>query len=159
MFSWKGGVINPDGEMFMNRYAIFFPILFFLITLLVPQVTLSQKANPTIADFKVQALYRAAKLTWKTSDGLKNPLSVQILRSASFEEGPYQEVEVINLVPDKNAYDYVDKSMGGESTYYYKVVVKETGESFGPLPTRPYFSPPATQFQPPKQNDSVLALR
>jgi hypothetical protein len=145
--------------MFMTRYAVLFLALSFLVTLLVPQVTMSQKAGPTIVDFKVQALYRSAKLTWKTSDGLKNQLSLQILRATTFEEGPYQELDVINLVPGNNAYDYVDKSMGGESKFFYKLVIKETGESFGPIPTRPFFSPPATQFQPPKQNDSVLVLR
>jgi len=143
----------------MTRYAMFFPILFFFVALLDPQVSMSQKAGPTIVDFKVQAMYRAAKLTWKTSDGLKNQLSLQILRADTFEEGPYNELEVTNLVPGKNAYDYVDKSMGSESKFYYKLVVKETGESFGPIPARPFFSPPATQFQPPKQNDSVLVLR
>jgi len=143
----------------MTRYAVPFLALFFLVTLLVPQVTMSQKAGPTIVDFKVQALYRSAKLTWKTSDGLKNQLSLQILRAETFEEGPYKELDVINLVPDKNAYDYVDKSVGSESKYYYKVVIKETGESFGPVITRPFFSPPATQYQPPKQDDPLLVLR
>jgi len=114
-----------------------------MIFLLGP-VTLSQKADPTISDFKIQALYRAAKLTWKTSDGLKDQMSLKILRAETFEEGPYQEVDVINLFPGENAYEYVDKSMGVESKYYYKLVVKETGEFFGPIPTRPYFSPPAT---------------
>ncbi len=143
----------------MTRYAMLFLTLFFSIALLAPQVTMSKKADPSIVDFKVQALYRAAKLTWKTSDGLKNQLSLQILRSETFEEGPYKEVDVTNLVPGKNAYDYVDKSVGSESKYYYKLVIKETGESFGPIFTRPFFSPPATQLQPPKQNDSVLVLR
>ena len=143
----------------MTRYAMLFLTLFFSIALLAPQVTMSQKANPTIVDFKVQALYRSAKLTWKTSDSLKNQLSLQILRADTFEDEPYKEVDVINLVPGKNAYDYVDKSMGSEAKLYYKLVIKETGESFGPIPTRPFFSPPATQFQPPKQNDSVLVLR
>ena len=143
----------------MIRYATFFLTLFFLISLFAPQVSMSQKAGPTIVDFKVQAMYRAAKLTWKTSDGLKNQLSLQILRADTFEEGPYNELEVTNLVPGKNAYDYVDKSMGSESKFYYKLVVKETGESFGPIAARPFFSPPATQLQPPKQNDSVLVLR
>ena len=86
-------------------------------------------------------------------------MSVQILRADTFEEGPYKELEVVNLVPGKSAYEYVDKSMGSESKYYYKLVIKETGESFGPIAARPFFSPPATQFQPPKQNDSVLVLR
>jgi hypothetical protein len=143
----------------MTRYAIFFPILIFFVTLLVPQVTISQKANPTIVDFKIQALYRAAKLAWKTSDVLKERLSVQILRSGTFEEGPYLEVGLVDLSPDKNAYEYVDKTMGAESKYYYKLVIRETGESFGPIPTRPYFSPPATRWQPPGREGLPLALR
>ena len=140
----------------MTRYAIFFPTLFFFVTLLGPQVTMSQKADPTIVDFKVQALYRAAKLTWKTSDSLKDQLSVQILRAETFEEGPYQEVDAISLLPSKNAYEYVDKTMGAESKYYYKLVIKETGEFFGPIPTRPYFSPPATHYLPPSQSGTVI---
>jgi hypothetical protein len=143
----------------MTRYAMFFPILFFFVTLLGPQVTMSQKADPTIVDFKVQALYRAAKLTWKTSDSLKDQLSVQILRAETFEEGPYQEVGAISLLPGKNAYEYVDKTMGAESKYYYKLVIKETGEFFGPISTRPYFSPPATQWLPPERQVPPLALR
>jgi hypothetical protein len=143
----------------MTRYAVFFPTLIFFVTLLGPQVTMSQKADPTIVDFKIQALYRAAKLTWKTTDGLKDRMSVQILRAETFEEGPYLEVGVVDLSPDKNAYEYVDKSMGAESKYYYKLVIKETGEFSGPIPTRPYFSPPATQWQPPERQVPPLALR
>ena len=143
----------------MTGYAMFFPTLIFFVTLLGPQVTMSQKADPTIVDFKIQALYRAAKLTWKTSDGLKDQMSLQVLRAETFEEGPYQEVDAISLLPGKNAYEYVDKSMGVESKYYYKLVIKETGEFFGPIPTRPYFSPPATQWQPPGREGLLLALQ
>jgi hypothetical protein len=125
-----------------------FLILAFLGAVLGPQAVTAQKTDPSIADFKVQALYRAAKLTWKTKGGLKDPLSVQILRAETFEEGPYKELVVIKLVPGKTVYDYVDKIMGAESKYYYKLTIKETGESFGPIPTRPYFSPPATRLGP-----------
>jgi hypothetical protein len=136
-----------------------FPILFFFVTLLGPQVAISQKADPPILDFKVQALYRAAKLTWKTSDGLKDRMSAQILRAETFEEGPYLEVGLVDLSLDKNDYEYIDKTMGTESKYYYKLVIRETGEFFGPIPTRPYFSPPATQWQPLKPKYPLLALR
>lgn len=124
----------------MSKYAIFFSI----VTLLIPSIAIPQKAEPTIIDFKVQAMYRAAKLTWKVKSGFKNPLIVLILRADTFEEGPYKEVDSVNLTPGKSAYEYVDKSMGAESKYYYKLTIKETNETFGPLPTRPYFSPPAT---------------
>ncbi len=135
----------------MTRCAIFFFALIFFVTLLSPQVTRSQKADSTIVDFKIQALYRSAMLTWKAKDNLKSPVAVQILRADTFEDGPYQEVETITLTPGKKTYEYVDKSMGAESKYYYKLVIKETNESFGPIPTRPFFSPPATQLLPPFQ--------
>ena len=118
--------------------------LFIFIIFFPPQIGLAQKADPTIVDFKVQAMYRAAKLTWKVKSDLKNTLTVQILRADTFDEGPYKEIETINLTPGKSAYEYVDKSMGAEAKYYYKLIIKDTNETFGPLPTRPYFSPPAT---------------
>jgi len=127
----------------MQRGLIFVPSLVLAI-LLFALVAPAQKSAPAIADFKVQALYRAAKLTWSVPANLTDPVTLKILRAASSEEGPYQEVEVVKLIPGKSTYDYVDKSMGAESMYFYKLVVGETGESLGPIPTRPFFSPPAT---------------
>lgn len=138
----------------MTKVVISFFCFIFIITLLTPKAIWSQKADATVVDFKVQALYRAAMLTWKTKDGLKSPVVVQIFRADTFEEGPYQEVETVSLTPGKSTYEYVDKSMGAESKYYYKLVIKETNESFGPIPTRPYFSPPATQLLPLFQSGS-----
>jgi hypothetical protein len=136
----------------MTKISILFFCLVFTLNLIIPEAIWSQKADPTVVDFKVQALYRAAMLTWKVKDGLKSPVAVQIFRADTFEEGPYQEVETISLTPSKKTYEYVDKSMGAESKYYYKLVIKETNESFGPVPTRPFFSPPATQLLPPFQS-------
>jgi len=140
----------------MQRGVVFFAGLMFVIFLFAPAV-LAQKSDPTIADFKVQALYRAAKLTWSVPASLKDPMALKILRASSSADGPYQEVEVVKLTPGKSAYDYVDKSMGAESMYFYKLIVTETGESFGPISTRPFFSPPATQWQPPGQERLLLA--
>ena len=136
----------------MAKISISFFCLVFTLILLIPEAIWSQKADPTIVDFKIQALYRAAMLTWKVKDDLKNPVAVQIFRADTFEEGPYQQVETVSLTPGKKTYEYVDKSMGAESKYYYKLVIKETNESFGPTPTRPFFSPPATQLLPPFQS-------
>jgi len=138
----------------MAKVSILFFCLILLLGLLTPEAIRSQKADPTIVDFKIQALYRSAMLTWKAKDNLKNPVAVQIFRADTFEEGPYQEVETISLTPGKKTYEYVDKSMGAESKYYYKLVIKEMNESFGPLPTRPFFSPPATELLPPFQSRS-----
>jgi hypothetical protein len=153
LFQWK------NGELFVTKYPMFLLVLLFLAVVLGPQAAIAQKTDPSIVDFKAQPLYRAAKLTWKTKDGLKDPLSAQVLRAETFEEGPYKELDVIKLVPDKNAYDYVDKSMGAESKYYYKLMIKETGESFGPIPTRPYFSPPATRLGPQDKPGPFAASR
>jgi hypothetical protein len=128
----------------MTQRAVFFLPGFVLAIFLFVPAALSQKSNPTISDFKIQALYRAAKLTWSVPVSLKDPLSLKILRASSSEDNPYQEVEVVKLIPGKSTYDYLDKSMGAESMYFYKLVVNETGESFGPISTRPFFSPPAT---------------
>jgi len=132
-------------------FALFFcPIL--LLGLVIPKTIWCQSAGPTIVDFKIQALYRSAMLTWKTKDDPKAPIMVQILRADTFEDGPYQEVGTVTLTPGKNNYEYIDKSMGAESKYYYKLVIKETNESFGPIPTRPFFSPPATRLLPSFQS-------
>jgi hypothetical protein len=141
----------------MKRSAIFFPGWALAIFLFAP-AALAQKSDPTIANFKVQALYRAARLTWNVPASLKDPMGLKILRASSSAEGPYQEVETVKLVPEKSDYDYVDKSMGAESMYFYKLVVIETGESLGPIATRPFFSPPATQWQPPGQQRLCLVL-
>ena len=128
----------------MIKRATFCLMLMFLIFLIVPGGSWSQKADPTITGFKVEALYRAAKVTWKTKADLQNEMSVHILRADSFEDAAYQEVGAVKIAPGKSAYEYVDKSMGSEAKYFYKLVIKESNESFGPLPTRPFFSPPAT---------------
>lgn len=104
----------------------------------------AQKGAPSVANFKVEALYRAAKLSWKGKAGPGQELAVKILRADTFADGPYREVGVVKLIPSKTSYEYIDKSMGAEAKYYYKLTVPETGESCGPLSTRPYFSPPAT---------------
>ena len=119
-------------------------IIFLLVfVLLIPSMALPQKAT-VIGDFKVQALYRAAKLTWKAKGDLKGGMVVQIMRADTSEEGPYKEVASVNLTSDKANYAYTDKITGTEAKYYYKLLVKETNESLGPIATRPFFSPPAT---------------
>ncbi len=109
-----------------------------------PPASLAQDKGATISDFKVQPLYRAAKLSWTVKKELKADLTVQILRAETTEDSPYKEIASVKLTPGKTGYDYIDKSMGAEAKYFYKLVIKETNESFGPGPTRPFFSPPAT---------------
>ena len=126
----------------MTKPATFLATLIFAIFLMIPAESWSQSS--TFAEFKVDPLYRAAKLTWKTAGDPKGEMSVQIMRADTFEDGPYQEVAVVKISPGKSSYEFIDKSMGAEAKYYYKLVLKETNESTGPKPTRPFFSPPAT---------------
>ena len=128
----------------MPRFFILFISTLFIVSLYFSPAVFSQKPDSIIQDFRVQALYRAAKLTWKVKEGLKGSGSVQILRADSFEDAPYKELETVPVSPGKTSYDFVDKSMGSEAKYFYKLQVKETGETTAPLPTRPFFSPPAT---------------
>ncbi len=126
----------------MMKTAILFAVLIFTVFLIVPGESASQSS--TFADFRVDALYRAAKVSWKTAAEPKGEMSVQIMRADTFEDGPYQEVGVVKMTPGKSSYEFIDKSMGAEAKYYYKLNIKETNESTGPKPTRPFFSPPAT---------------
>jgi hypothetical protein len=97
-----------------------------------------------VTGFKAQPLYRAASLTWKVGARSEQRLTFLITRSDTFVEGPYTAVAAVESTPGKTSYEYVDKSVGTEAKYYYKLLVKETGETLGPVSTRPYFSPPAT---------------
>jgi len=126
----------------MTKTATLFAALTFAIFLIVPGESPSQSS--TFSDFRVDALYRAAKVSWKTAGDPKSEMSVQIMRADTFEDGPYQEVGVVKITPGKSSYEFIDKSMGAEAKYFYKLNIKETNESIGPKPTRPFFSPPAT---------------
>ena len=89
----------------MTRLLIFSCSALFIASLVAPPMGFPQKADSIIQDFKVQALYRAAKLTWKVKEGVKGGASVQILRADSFEDAPYKELEAVNLSPGiKNAF-------------------------------------------------------
>jgi hypothetical protein len=98
--------------------------------LILPARTLADKdsGGASISDFKAQSLYRAVKLNWKVKIPFKKEVFFQLLRSDK----------------RKRKYTYLDKSLGSESKYYYKLIVKGAEETYGPVAARPYFSPPAT---------------
>jgi hypothetical protein len=100
--------------------------------------------DSSVSGFKAQSLYRAVKLNWKVKIPFKNEVSFKILRSDSFVEGPYEEIATVPYDKGRRKYTYLDKSLGSESKYYYKLVVTGAGKTYGPISARPYFSPPAT---------------
>ena len=103
-----------------------------------------ESRHNSVSEFKAESLYRAVALSWVVKTPLASEVVFQIIRSDSFVEGPYEVIATISYDQNKNAYDYLDKSLGSESKFYYKLIVKGTEETYGPVAARPYFSPPAT---------------
>lgn len=130
----------------MRHFHLVVAVSLLALITLPPEATSADKDSPgtSVSDFKAQSLYRAVKLTWKIKAPLKKGVLFQILRSDGFVEGPYEKIANVPHDEGKGKYTYLDKSPGVESTYYYKLVVMETGETYGPISARPYFSPPAT---------------
>ena len=97
----------------MKKTAALFAAPAFAYFLTVPGECPAQ--GSTVTDFKVDALYRAAKVTWKTAGDLKGEMTVQIMRADTFEDGPYQEVGVVRITPGKSSYEYHRQEHGGRS--------------------------------------------
>ena len=104
----------------------------------------NKSRNNSVSDFKAESLYRAVALSWMVKTPLASEVVFEIIRSDSFVEGPYEVIATISYDQNKKTYEYLDKSLGSESKFYYKLIVKGTEETYGPVAARPFFSPPAT---------------
>ena len=98
----------------------------------------------TISEFRVQANYKAAQLTWEARVSEKGQLTFQIYRSMANPDGKYTLLTSINGTPEVKRYEYIDKAIPVEENYFYKIEIPETKEAFGPLQARPPFSRPST---------------
>ena len=98
----------------------------------------------SITKLKVAPLYRAVRLTWKVKIDDKGPVTFEIYRSMATPDGPYTLVTSIERKPGVKKYKYIDKKLQVEENYFYKIVIPETKEGFGPLQVRPPFSLPTT---------------
>jgi hypothetical protein len=103
-----------------------------------------KKGPASITQFKVEPLYRAVRLTWKASIDEKAPMTFEIYRSMATPEAPYTLVTSIEMKPGVKKFKYIDKNLQVEENYFYKIVIPETKEAFGPLQVRPPFSLPTT---------------
>jgi hypothetical protein len=104
-----------------------------------------EEANgATISKLKVEPLYRAAVLTWKVGGNHGGPVTFEIYRAMSGPEQEYKPVTSIRQDLNERKYKYVDKNLPVEENYFYKIMIPETRESFGPLQVRPPFSLPTT---------------
>lgn len=98
----------------------------------------------SISKFKVEPLYRAVRLTWKARINDDGPVTFEIYRSMARPDGPYKLVTSIEKKPGVKKYKYIDKNLPVEENYFYKIVIPEKKETFGPHQVRPPFSLPTT---------------
>lgn len=98
----------------------------------------------SITKLKVEPLYRSVRLTWKAKIDNDGPVRFEIYRSMATPDGPYTLVTSIKRKPGVKKYKYIDKNLPVEENYFYKIVIPESKEVFGPLQVRPPFSLPTT---------------
>lgn len=98
----------------------------------------------TIWEFRAQARHKAVRLTWKACIAGEDQLTFEIQRSMVTAEGAYTLVTSIKGEAGTKTYRYIDKTVPAEENYFYKIVIPETKETFGPLQVRPPFSLPST---------------
>lgn len=98
----------------------------------------------SIAKLKVEPLYRAVRLTWKAKINDDGPVTFEIYRSMARPDEPYTLVTSIEKKPGVEKYKYIDKNLPVEENYFYKILIPEKKESFGPHQVRPPFSLPTT---------------
>ena len=103
-----------------------------------------KKNSATIKKLKVEPLYRSVRVTWKTKKGEKTPMTFKIYRSMASPDGSYKLVASIERKPGVKKYKYLDKNLLVEENYFYKLMIPETKETFGPFQVRPPFSLPTT---------------
>ena len=98
----------------------------------------------SLSKFKVEALHKAARISWTVSEGLNGPITFEVHRSMSSPDAEYILVTSVEWTEGTQKYKYVDKKLPAEENYFYKVVILETNETYGPVQVRPPFSLPAT---------------
>lgn len=116
-----------------------------LVTGTISMAHAGEKAKEaTISEFRVRSRYMAVRLTWKARVAGKDQLTFEVHRSMVTPEGEYTLVTSVKGRPGTKTYRYIDKTVPVEENYFYKIVIPETKETFGPLQARPPFSLPTT---------------
>jgi hypothetical protein len=103
----------------------------------------------TISDFRVLDWFKSVKLTWKASAPQGTEGTFEIYRSDK-EAGPYALTQEIRL-GDKNFidvitknYSFLDQKLEVGRSYYYKLALKGTDQTFGPFRGLASGAPPGT---------------
>lgn len=118
-----------------------------LLTLLL--TTGSSQAQITISDFTVLTWFKAVKLTWKASASEGAEGIFEIYRSDK-KDGPYTLVQEVQL-GDKQfidvitkTYSFLDKKLEPGRSYYYRLALRGTDQTFGPFRGLASGAPPGT---------------
>ena len=105
--------------------------------MLLPAIGSSQ-TQIAVSDFTVLGWFRAVKLTWNASAPEGAVGTFEIYRSDK-ENGPYTLVQEIQL-GDKQfidvitkTYSFLDKKLETGHSYYYKLALRGTDQTFGPF--------------------------
>ena len=107
------------------------------------------QSNITVSDFKVLDWFKSVKLTWKASAPQGAEGTFEIYRSDK-ETGPYTLTQEIPFgdrnfidVITKN-YSFLDQKLEVGHSYYYKLALKGTDQTFGPFRGLASGAPPGT---------------
>ncbi|MDH7500877.1 MAG: hypothetical protein QHH30_10915 [candidate division NC10 bacterium] len=116
--------------------------------LLLPAAGFSQD-QVTVSDFRVLDWFKAVKLTWKASAPEGATGTFEIYRSDK-ETGPYKLVQEIQW-GDKQFidvitkdYSFLDTKLEAGRSYFYKLALRGTDQSFGPFRGLASGAPPGT---------------
>ena len=115
---------------------------------LLPTAGFSQ-AQIAVSDFTVLDWFKAVKLTWKASAPEGGEGIFEIYRSDK-KDGTYTLVQEIQL-GDKQfidvitkTYSFLDKKLEPGHSYYYKLALRGTDQTFGPFRGLASGAPPGT---------------
>ena len=108
-----------------------------VLFLLLPMTGFSQ-THIAVSDFTVLGWFRAVKLTWNASAPEGAVGIFEIYRSDK-ENGPYTFIQEVQL-GDKQfidvitkTYSFLDKKLETGHSYYYKLALRGTDQTFGPF--------------------------
>ena len=109
----------------------------------------SSQAQIAVTDFTVLDWFKAVKLTWKASAPEGAEGIFEIYRSDN-KNGPYTLVQEVQL-GDKQfidvitkTYSFLDKKLEPGHSYYYKLTLRGTDQTFGPFRGLASGAPPGT---------------
>lgn len=122
--------------------------LVFVLVILLPAAGFSQP-QVTVSHFTAFDWFKSVKLSWrvKAPEGAE---AIFEIRRGTGQNGPYLPVQEIRLGDKRfidvitKAYYFIDKKLEVGRRYYYKMVLRDTGQVFGPLDGVALKAPPGT---------------